>query len=279
MLRVLFADDHLPDEGVQGPDIESHYRAVIQERFADETDGFRERAVRGYPVLRDALEHLRLDGYDVAPANTLAHTLKLASKEQFDVAIIDLGWFMQRELDYNLRQFGGWQIVDEIERSDAKTGHVTRKILYSSRLNERAELIPTAVKKGLLPLLKHTGVEDTQLTPEEVARENLRAAVRYLEKEIDQVPDAERELRHAILKSFQQWERISQAAPVVAIALWILAVVMAVLTQNVAVSAVPTVFALASTFFVFLGGQSKQARADTMSLLDRVTAGAATRRR
>src|SRR5262245_29032765 len=186
---------------------------------------------------------------------------------------------MQRDLVDNLQRFGGWDIVHEIARSDAQTGHVTRTILYSSRLNDSPEVIQTAVKEGLLRLLKHTGVEDTQLTPEQVARENLRAAVRYLEKEIEQLPDAERQLRRVILNSFEQWERISRAAVVVGLALWVFAVLITVQTQNFAISAMPVVFGAASMLFGFLGGQSRQARADVIARFDHVSAVAGTNRR
>lgn len=203
MLRVLFADDHIPDSNVPESELTTYYLRFIQERFNEwpYTDAsYRNRAVCGYPAMRQAFKGLKSDNLDVVCANTLDAARKLAQTDKFDIAIVDLGWFFDPAVSSTERESAGWRIVDDIEKADRNMGRKTECIIYSSRLLEDPRIVAQAAQHGKLPVLKF--IEGAK-SPVDVVVESLRAAVGYLGAVIEQTTPEKALQRRT--REIEQW--------------------------------------------------------------------------
>jgi hypothetical protein len=92
--------------------------------------------------------------------------------EPFDVAIIDLGWYA--ELDLEDRDNAGTRLVKAIRAT--KGGRHTRIIMYSSRYDKNEGLAESACRLDTLPLVK---------TYTKASHQTLVAAVRFLVKDLE----------------------------------------------------------------------------------------------
>jgi hypothetical protein len=240
-VKGLFADDHIPDSTVPEQELLSHYGRILQERFPEANDSWRDRAARGYPAMLQAVKGLRDDDLQVACANTRDEAKRLVQSEVFDVAVVDLGWYLDASIEPGLRASAGWEILSEINTADAKLQRRTACILYSSRLVDDPRIVPQAAQRGLLPVLKY--IEGNK-SPCDVAVDSLRAAVNYLRAkiEIDRAsPSAERLRRLHDIE-----DRLNAAADSSLRTLgWASAVVITAFAASLALIVVGLVFALA----------------------------------
>lgn len=157
---VLIADDEIPYDD----DRDKRTREAFRKTRPKATD---DEYLRGCNGMRGAVEALRNAGFNPEVANRFEDAERLIAEKSFDVAVIDLGWAAQPELDD--RERAGMRLVEAIRKSGR--GHLTRVIMYSSRFDENLSLARAAVDLGTLPLLK-------TYTPG--SHQTLTAAVRFL---------------------------------------------------------------------------------------------------
>jgi ActR/RegA family two-component response regulator len=146
---VLFADDEIP--------------------YRDDRDQLvSEELLRHDPLVDDAhLAHagaamgvaaaeLESAGFDVTVVRTVSAGLAAIDENRFDVAIIDLGWGGDREVDPARRASAGWRLVHALEaKAKREAGSLTPTIMYSMRYLNDAALAVEAVAGGALPLPKN----------------------------------------------------------------------------------------------------------------------------
>ncbi|MDF0666737.1 MAG: nucleotide-binding protein [Nitrospira sp.] len=163
LIKVLIADDEIP----YGDERDKHTREIFRKTKPKATD---EDYLKGYEGMRGAYQALHNElSFKVTPAQRFkeAENLIRDAPEPFDVAIIDLGWYA--ELDLEDRDNAGTRLVNAIRA--AKGGRRTRIIMYSSRYDEDEVLVESACRLGALPLVK---------TYTKASHRTLVAAVRFL---------------------------------------------------------------------------------------------------
>lgn len=186
MLRVLIADDQIPDENVS----DSEVLIWARKNYPRARNGF----INAFAVMRQAVNTLR-DDCDVKVARRHSEALSLIEKERFDVAIVDLGWAGDAAVSRKIERTAGWQLIDAITEEDAKHPErpPTAQIIYSSRFETHPDLGQQAVAKGVLPFYKPYGERfslplgdaPVALGPKEktrVACEALKGAVKFIEQ-------------------------------------------------------------------------------------------------
>jgi hypothetical protein len=150
---ILFADDQIPEDEI--PDQE------IIETISQRYPGVREGFIRAFKSMRSVVNALRDRGFDVRVANTYDKAMELASRQHFDIAIIDLGW----SGDHSVKSphTAGWLISNQIEQADKKLSphRSTAQIIYSSRFATNPEISETACEHGILPLFKVYSTPDS----------------------------------------------------------------------------------------------------------------------
>lgn len=184
-MRVLFADDQIPDEDI--PDHEIY--DVLRARYPKAQDGF----IRAFPLMRRVVRSVA-ENNDVTVAMRYQDALALAREEHFDVAIIDLGWYADKAVRQADRPVAGWKIAAAIDEADAEDPErpATAQIIYSARFGSNPELGQIAANKGKLPFFKpyrepFTIPLESEAQVEEAADEvasaiqSLRAAVSFIE--------------------------------------------------------------------------------------------------
>lgn len=261
MLRILFVDDHIPDNNIPDGELVTHYLDILQKNFHDypyTEAAFRDRAVRGYPAMRQALKGLKSDNFDVVCENTFKDGMKRARTQKFDIAIVDLGWYLDPAVDSSERESAGWKIINEIFNADRVSGRTTACILYSNRLVDDRGIVSKAAELGVLPVLKHI---EGDKSPVDVAVDGLRAAASYLAATIEQASGEKAFWRRAreieswssavadeALRNFRRWSAIISVAFVVSLVLIGSGIILA-LTGSVKIGIVTSVTSTVTAVF------------------------------
>jgi ActR/RegA family two-component response regulator len=164
-MKILFADDQIPDESIAARDIRSHY--------ANHHPDWDMPFINGFVAMREAVRSLRNAGYQVVVVNTYAKAMQIARDDYFEIAIVDLGWFADDALTPDEREYAGWNICSAIEEANRERGNApTSQIIHSNRFADDATLSMQASDKGMLPIYKNYS---------EANHEALRAAVKFIE--------------------------------------------------------------------------------------------------
>jgi hypothetical protein len=184
-LKVLFADDQIPDEDIPDSDIIN----VMTKRYPNDP-GF----VQAFWEMRQTVKTLRDGGYDVSIANTKRKALTLIKATHFDIAIVDLMWAADEKVPPTERDNTGWMICDEIEKADRRaTNTPTFQIICSNRFDKVPQIAITAGQKSKLPIFKSYN---------EAGRQSLLAAVNFIEKYMSN--PSTREVALDAVKGFRQ---------------------------------------------------------------------------
>jgi CheY-like chemotaxis protein len=140
MSKVLIADDQVPKSDLGSEDeVRRHY--LGEHKDPDFAEGF----VFLYKMIRT----LKTQGFEVDGANRPSDVLKALETGQYDVIVLDLGWWTAKDRPYDDRMVLGWDIAKQIrEHSSAPI------VMFSNRFFEDQELARTAAEKGLLPVYK-----------------------------------------------------------------------------------------------------------------------------
>jgi len=146
-VRILFADDQIPDDGVPDDQIVE----AVRREYPAAHDGF----IRAFAVMRQARRAASEDN-DVTVARRLADALSLVESGTFDVAIIDLGWYWDPSVPEVDRPTAGWKIATALDEADRRCPErpPTAQIIYSARFDSEPQLAERAASKGKLPVLK-----------------------------------------------------------------------------------------------------------------------------
>jgi hypothetical protein len=164
-LKILFADDQIPDDSVPDDEIS---RLVKKQHPAWEV-GF----INAIVAMRQSVKTLRGAGYDVIVARNYEDALKLIKHSHFDIAIVDLGWFADETLTRDRQEYAGWDICAAIDEADRTSqSEPTLQIVYSNRFVEDATISMQAADSGKLPVFKNY---------KEATHQALRASVKFIE--------------------------------------------------------------------------------------------------
>lgn len=146
-MRVLFADDQIPDDDIPDGKIFETIKKKFQ--LTDQDDGF----ARAFEVMRHAKRAVS-EGNDVVVARNFEEAMSLAKTQSFDAAIIDLGWYADESVADPAT--AGWKIGDALAEADHEHPDrpPTAQIVYSARFTDSPQLGEIAAKKLRLPMPK-----------------------------------------------------------------------------------------------------------------------------
>lgn len=207
-LRILVADDQIPDEGLSEQDFRKKFFA--KHEGSSHNQAFIDQCI----FMRRIVQALRDAGYQVAAARTYSDAEKKIRERKFDLAIIDLGWFMDSSLPEEARPAAGWSLCDKIDEQDARNGKRTPQILFSSRFPAEPELSREAARRQKLPIFKEA--TDT-------VRNSLLAAVGFVDATLatqrslpnstssydEQIKNLALELLQEPLRDYRRWTSLS----------------------------------------------------------------------
>lgn len=167
-LKILFADDQIPDENISDID----FKIMLKEKHPDWNREF----INSFRIMRRAVETLRLADYDVTIARTHKDALDLVKNLHFDIAIVDLGWHADESIPYAQRAYYGWKISEAIEEADKKLkSKPTLQIIHSAKFKKDSSISIQAADEGKLPLFKNYS---------EAGNQALKASVKFIEQHL-----------------------------------------------------------------------------------------------
>jgi len=158
-IRLLFADDHIPDKEVSNLNTCAEIREVLKKRKRGNINAWTDAYYNASEVIR-ALESPK---YHLITAREHGEAKDLIEKD-IDVGIIDIGWYNDDTLSHlskDERGEFGWKIAKSANEN-------TLLIAYSSRFRVKEQLAIDAANMGMIPFFKM----DTSAKAEENVREN-----------------------------------------------------------------------------------------------------------
>jgi len=162
--KILFADDQIPDEDIPFDEIGS----VLKQRHPTWNDGF----INAFSEMRLAVKTLESTGYEVDIANKSEDALSLINDNQYDIAIIDLGWYADDNIPEPEQDEHGWEICKALNKVDEERGTSTPLIMFSNRFYRKPEISVAAADRRILPIFKNY---------EESGNKALMASVKFIE--------------------------------------------------------------------------------------------------
>jgi hypothetical protein len=106
--------------------------------------------------MRKIVQDLRKSGYLVTAARTIREAKKEISRSDFDLAIVDLGWYMDASVPAHEKDAAaGWSLCESIDRKDQAAGRRTPQIVFSSHFAEDPKLSLRAATSQKLPIFKN----------------------------------------------------------------------------------------------------------------------------
>ena len=222
MVRILFADDQIPESDIPDSDIAHPEREMSK-----------------------AVQKLKDAGYHVDVARTLKEAIDKVKKIHYDIAIIDLGWYFDVSIPSSEQGAAGWKICDAVKEANkaifaskpiGRRMKPTFQIMHSQRFREDAEITTAAAKRGALPVFKDF---------KEVSHEALLAAVKFveenaIEKSIEEVrqtiaikvaeQSAEMMMRELVtpLEQHRKWFNLTYTFVAASVALLLVGVITAI---------------------------------------------------
>jgi len=166
-LKVLFADDQIPDEEIPDEDVV----ATLEKIYPGDND-----FINCFLPMRHAVKTLRDGYYDVTVARTYAEALDLIKTTHFDIAIVDLRWDADEKVLRSQSDNIGWAICDALEEAEKNTAFPpTFQIVYSSRFQREPHLAIRAAQESKLPVFKSYN---------EAGSQALLATVNFIDKHL-----------------------------------------------------------------------------------------------
>ena len=258
-LKILFADDQIPDENI--PDDK------IKKSLKEQHPGWDTRFINDCVAMRRSVNTLRDAGYEVIVARTFADALELIKHLHFDVAIVDLGWYADETVTPNQQKNKGWDIcaaIDEVNKNSQSKP--TLQIVYSNQFDEDASMSMQAADGGKLPVFKNYNKATDQV---------LRASVKFIETYLTSRSPQEQfaikavdDLQQMMIKSLmeplaqqKQWSQLTLICVVVSVLLILVGAASAIF-WNIQVGTLSTVSSIltgiiSSLFFTQLQRSQK----------------------
>lgn len=165
-LRILVADDQIPPEDLS----EQAFREKIIAQYGD-TQQCR-NFLKQCAFMGGIVQSLRDVGYHVTPARFHSDARRIINENEFDLAIIDLGWYMDDSLPETTRPAAGWSLCEELDEKDERSHRRTPQIIFSSRFPTEPELSREAARRQKLPVFKEAT---------DIVRNSLIAAVGFVD--------------------------------------------------------------------------------------------------
>lgn len=244
-LKIFIADDQIPPADVT----EAEFRAQTLKKYGDTAKNrlFLDQCT----FMGRVVQELRDLGYNLTTARTHADAKAVANTGDFDLAIIDLGWYMDFSLPQADRPAAGWTLCQAIEERDQKAGTTTPQIVFSSRFPTNPELSREAARRQKLPVFKE---------PTDTVRQSLMAAVGFVDATLrrsqlagsQQSHEYERKLQDLALtlmkeplQDYRRWTYLSLTFVGISLALLVAGVALTY-RGDVAVATVSSVTSLVS---------------------------------
>ncbi|HAW51985.1 MAG TPA: hypothetical protein DCX54_06600 [Flavobacteriales bacterium] len=203
-MKILIADDHIPDEDV----IENEIEKFVEEKYQSRDPKLIERFV----FMRKMLNKLRSAGFEIDACNHAAAVDSFIQENDYDAAVIDLGWYADDDITYNNQPFEGWHIIEIVQ----KKRPALPVIMYSNRLYEDPLIPLGAADKGVLPVYKYF---------EDACIDNLIAILRFVSSMKEQV-------RRIDTKTYKNISIITTTLMVVALIFLVLGLGMLLLNKT-----------------------------------------------
>lgn len=256
-LKVLFADDQIPDEDI--PDAE--LASALKKKYPAVDPGF----IKAFKPMRQAVMQIR-SGYDVTVANTYNAALNAIKQTHFDIAIIDLRWDGDLAVPPSESENWGWEICDAIEKADesAPLPH-TFQVICSSRFNREPHIALIAAQKSKLPVYKSYN---------EAGSLSLLASLNFIEKHlfnsisrekvlIDSISSAWDSIKRSMTAAIhqeQQWSKTTLALVITSVVLLLFGALMALFgqTQIGTLTAIGSLFTSVISTILFVELKRKQ---------------------
>lgn len=149
---------------------EQEFRERFFARYGDNAQNrrFMEQCV----FMGEIVQGLRDSGYRLTVARTYDDATKEISDGDFDLAIIDLGWYMDFSLPEAERPAAGWSLCQQLDDKAEQRGTRIPQILFSSRFPTEPELSREAARRQKLPMFKEATA---------IVRNSLMAAVGFVD--------------------------------------------------------------------------------------------------
>jgi len=224
MSKVLLADDQVPKADLASEDEVRHY---YLDRYKD--PGFAE----GFVFLYNVIRMLKSQGYEVNGINSPDGVLKEAENGEYDVIVLDLGWWTVKDMAHDDKMLLGWKLADQIRQHSAAP-----VIMFSNRFFEDQDLARTAAEKGLLPVYK--SYDDACMKQIAVT---IRSAV--MTKSVKETLRDEQRLY--AFKMYRRLSAVLLGAITASVALLLISVTLAVVKSTTA-SIISSVFGFVLTF-------------------------------
>jgi hypothetical protein len=142
-MRVLIADDHIPDEDIPNDGIG---QAIVKKYSS--ADPKLEKKQR---FMRKVVTKLRNSGLDIYICNRASTLREKLGQAEFNVVVIDLGWFADFEVPPAKREeIMGWDLVDIVKKKKKDIPI----LLCSERIMTDPEIARGAVENEVLPIAK-----------------------------------------------------------------------------------------------------------------------------
>ncbi|MCI0496480.1 CHAT domain-containing protein [candidate division KSB1 bacterium] len=177
MLKILFADDLIPDQAISKHDMQHRFcESAMKKNLKKQHPEWSVKFINESILMYHAINTLCCANLSVSIANKYNDAKKIFHHAHFDVAIIDLGWQSDQSIPEAQRSYAGWKLCEEIdELNKNKENKKTIIILYSSRVERDPSIYIHATVRGILPVLK---------TKNKTSFEALKAAVKFIERHI-----------------------------------------------------------------------------------------------
>jgi CheY-like chemotaxis protein len=213
MVRVLFADDQVPDAKLVSDDqIRSHY-AKLYPNPPDFADGF--------VFMRHMVKRLQDEAYEVAAAATPNEVRRLIRDRAYDVVVLDLCWYAAGSRHDATATDLGWQLAQQV-KSAAPSAQI---IMFSHQFYENQELAATAAEKGCLPVYK---------TYDDACARNLLVTVKWAANRVSAQTGRIEELKDFDLGEYKLLSRLLLVSIAAAIALLLVSVLFVVVNLTAA---------------------------------------------
>ena len=210
MITILLADDQIPEPSLCK-------KKEIVEYYSKQWSG--QAFINGFVFLKEVLTKLRDGGFRIIEANTFSKTLESIKKDNFDIAIIDLGWFADPDLSNvpeDIRMNKGWEIVDAL-----KSKKNIPLIMFSNRFPTDDLIAKRAAELSIFPVYK---------SYDDVCISNLFVAIRYciaqIQSQVDFGDKISKEVRKTDLRTYKSLSRLLIVCIPISIAIIIIGIVM-----------------------------------------------------
>jgi DNA-binding NarL/FixJ family response regulator len=193
--RVILLDDQVPPENMDT----ATFKKNVFKKFgeSEHNRAFVDQCI----FMTEIITSLKDTGYQIITAREYNEAIEKIEKTEYDIAIIDLGWYMDFSLPENERPSAGWKLCDKLDEIDKKKGRKTPQILFSSRFPTMPELSFEAARRMKLPIYKQSS---------DFVKNTLLATIRFVESNVTLVSKDvsdnkfSNEIRNLIIDSFKE---------------------------------------------------------------------------